>query len=39
MLLSFIYLVFVSLPKLPIRSARPAQIKDIELIMLRLRSA
>ena len=35
MLLSFIYLIFVSLLKLLIRSGRPAQIKDIELIVLR----
>ena len=35
MLLSFIYLVFVSLLKLLIRSGRPAQVKDIELIVLR----
>ena len=35
MLFSFIYLVFVSLLKLLIGSGRPAQVKDIELIVLR----
>ena len=35
MLLSFIYLAFVSLLKLLVRSGRPAQVKDIELIVLR----
>ena len=35
MLLSFIYLAFVSLLKLLIRSGRPVQVKDIELIVLR----
>jgi transposase InsO family protein len=34
MLLSFIYLVFVSLLKLLVGSRRPAQVKDIELIVL-----
>ena len=35
MLFSFIYLVFVSLLKLLVRRGRPAQVKDIELIVLR----
>ena len=35
MLISFIYLVFVSLLKLLIGSRRPAQVKDVELIVLR----
>jgi transposase InsO family protein len=35
MLLSFIYLVFVSLLKLLVGIRRPAQVKDIELIVLR----
>jgi putative transposase len=35
MLLSFVYLVFVSLLKLLVGSRRPAQVKDIELIVLR----
>jgi putative transposase len=35
MLHSFIYLVFVSLLKLLIGSGRPAQVKDIELMVLR----
>jgi hypothetical protein len=35
MTLSFIYLVFVSLLKLLVGSDRPAQVKDIELIVLR----
>jgi putative transposase len=35
MLFSFIYLVFVSLLKLLIGSGRPAQVKDVELIVLR----
>ena len=35
MLLSFIYIAFVSLLKLLIRSGRPAHVKDIELIVLR----
>jgi hypothetical protein len=35
MLLSFIYLVLVSLLELLIRRGRPAQVKDIELIVLR----
>src|SRR6266566_2476279 len=35
MLLSFIYLVFVSVLKLLTGSRRPAQVKDIELIVLR----
>jgi putative transposase len=35
MLFSFIYLVFVSLLKLLIGGRRPAQVKDIELIILR----
>ena len=35
MLLSFIYLVFVSLLKLLIGGRRPAQVKDLELIILR----
>jgi hypothetical protein len=34
-LLSFIYLVFVSLLKLLVARGRPAQVKDIELIVLR----
>jgi hypothetical protein len=33
MLFSFVYLVFVSLLKLLIGSRRPAQIKDVELIV------
>jgi hypothetical protein len=35
MLLSFVYLAFVSLLKLLTRSHRSAQVKDIELIVLR----
>jgi putative transposase len=35
MLLSFVYLVFVSLLKLLVGSRRPAQVKDIELLVLR----
>ncbi len=35
MLFSFIYLVFVSLLKLLIGSGRPAQVKDVELIVMR----
>jgi putative transposase len=35
MLFSFIYLVFVSLLKLLVGSRRPAQVKDLELIVLR----
>jgi transposase InsO family protein len=35
MLLSFIYLVFISLLRLLIARGRPAQVKDIELIVLR----
>jgi hypothetical protein len=35
MLFSFVYLVFVSLLKLLVGSRRPAQVKDIELIVLR----
>jgi hypothetical protein len=35
MLLSFIYLAFVSLLKLLVRSHRSVQVKDIELIVLR----
>jgi putative transposase len=35
MLLSFIYLVFVSVLKLLVGSRRPTQVKDIELIVLR----
>jgi hypothetical protein len=35
MLFSFVYLVVVSLLKLPVGSRRPAQAKDIELIVLR----
>jgi putative transposase len=35
MLLSFVYLVLVSLLKLLIGSRRPTQVKDIELIVLR----
>ena len=35
MLFSFIYVVFVSLLKLLIGSGRPAQVKDVELIVLR----
>ena len=34
MLFSFIYLVFVSLLKLLVGSRRPAQVKDLELIVL-----
>jgi hypothetical protein len=34
-LLSFVYLVFISLLKLLVGSGRPAQVKDIELILLR----
>ena len=37
MLFSFVYLVFVSLLKLLIGGRRPAQVKDLELIMLRHR--
>jgi transposase InsO family protein len=37
MLLSFIYLVFISLLRLLIARGRPAQVKDIELIVLRHR--
>ncbi len=35
MLLSFVYLALVSVLKLLIGSGRPAQVKDIELIVLR----
>jgi putative transposase len=35
MLFSFVYLVFVSLLKLLVGSRRPAQVKDVELIVLR----
>ena len=35
MFVSFVYLVFVSLLKLVVGSRRPAQVKDIELIVLR----
>jgi len=35
MLLSFVYLAFVSVLKLLIRSHRSVQVKDIELIVLR----
>ena len=35
MLFSFIYLVFASLLKLLVGSRRPAQVKDVELIVLR----
>ena len=35
MVLSFVYLVFVSLLKLLLRSGRPVDVKDIELLLLR----
>ncbi len=35
MLLSFIYLVFLSLLKLLVGSRRPARVKDVELIVRR----
>ena len=37
MLLSVVYIAFVSLLKLLIRSGRPTHVKDIELIVLRHR--
>jgi hypothetical protein len=35
MLFSFVYLVFISLLKLVVGSRRPAQLRDIEVIVLR----